>query len=301
MKLRHIIRKTLNFVLSLILFVLITIIIFISSCKNLVTKESISNYVKSIDILNVDLGIIFNLDEKGITLKEEITNLAINSNIPKSIINDILKSEEINIFLGDFFKGTIDYVLKNSTKPEISTSAHEKMNEIAFSSLENHINVMLSEEELEEYIDTYLEKLVNIVPSRDEIIGEYDLDKINFIIYYDMTYLYISLFILCLLFCIINKSFYKLFKYLGITMIISGLLYVMLGCMNNVFNSILIEKYKTLETFISPLINSIATIVFKNGVFVSFIGLFIYITYIISNRIHINNKIGVNLRKKSKL
>ena len=99
MKLRHIIRKTLNFVLSLILFVLITIIIFISSCKNLVTKESISNYVKSIDILNVDLGIIFNLDEKGITLKEEITNLAINSNIPKSIINDILKSKEINIFL----------------------------------------------------------------------------------------------------------------------------------------------------------------------------------------------------------
>ena len=30
-------------------------------------------------------------------------------------------------------------------------------------------------------------------------------------------------------------------------MIISGLLYVILGCMNNVFNSILIEKYKTLE------------------------------------------------------
>ena len=59
--------------------------------------------------MNMDVNLIFNLEESGITLEEKIYNLGIDSNIPQEIVDDILKSEEINFILGDFFSKTIDY------------------------------------------------------------------------------------------------------------------------------------------------------------------------------------------------
>ena len=69
-------KKIITYILTLILFFLICALMLILSCKTLITKENLSDYVKSIDVLNVDLGIIFNLEEKGITLKEQIYDLS---------------------------------------------------------------------------------------------------------------------------------------------------------------------------------------------------------------------------------
>lgn len=270
----------------------------ITSAKTLITKENLSSYIKSVDILNVDLGIIFNLEEKGITLKEQIYDLGIQSNIPEPIINDILKSDEINNILGDFFKNTIDYILKGDVKPSISEETTLKMIDLAFNSLEDHINIMLTEEELETYVRDYCLKLVNIVPERTLIIGENTVDKINQILYFDTTNIYILICIICLFICIINKSIYKLFRYLGMSLIIDGIIFVIIGSMNNYIGMILSNKYVTFENFIQPLITNALTIVFKNGVLVSFIGVFIYLTYIIANRIKLNNKINKLLSKQ---
>lgn len=294
---RRIIKKTITFILSLILFFLISIAMFILSSKTLITKENLSNYIKSIDILNVDLGIIFNTEKKGITLKEEIYNLAIESNIPKPIIEDILGSDEINNILGDFFKNTIDYILKGNIKPSISEETTLKMIDLSFNSLEDNMNMMMSEEELEVYVRKYSLKLTDIVPERNLVIDNYAIDKINQIVYFDMTNIYILIVITSLLICIINKSVYKLFKYLGIVMIIDGVIFVVIGCLNDLIITFLPDKYSTLENFILPLITNVLTIIFKNGVLVSFIGIFIYLTYVIANRIKLNNKINKLLSK----
>lgn len=291
-------KKTITFILSLILFFLICFMTFILSCKTLITKENLSDYVKSIDVLNVDLGIIFNLEEKGITLKEKIYDLAIESKIPEPIINDILKSDEINNILGDFFKSTIDYVLKGDTKPNISKETKEKMIDISFISLENHMNIMISEEELEVYVIDYCSKLVDIVPERNLIIGYYTMDRINQIVYFDITNIIILIVIDIILICVINKSIYKVFRYLGSTMILSGLIFVVIGCLNNLISAYIIGKYSTLENFILPLVTNVLTIVFKNGVLLSFTGIFIYLTYIIANRIKLNSKINELLSKQ---
>ena len=294
----RIIKKFITLILSIILFFLIGIMMFILSSKTMITKENLSDYIKSIDILNIDLGIIFNLEEKGITLKEQIYNLAIESNIPESIINDILKHNEINNILGDFFKNTIDYVLKGNVKPSISYDTTLKMIDIANESLEDHMNIMMDEEELENYIRDYSSKLTNIVPDRSLILDSYTVNKINQIVYFDMTNIYILIFITCLLICIINKSIYKLFRYLGSVMILDGIIFVIIGCLNDFIGTLLCNKYSTLENFIQPLVTNVLTIIFKNGVLISFTGVFIYLTYVIANRIKLNNKINKLLSKQ---
>lgn len=294
----RIVKKLATFILSIILFILISIVMFIQSSKTMISKENLSNYVKSVDILNVDLGIIFNLEEKGITLKEQIYNLAIESKIPDPIINDILKSNEINNILGDFFKNTIDYVLKGTIKPIVQNDTINKMIDLANISLEDHINIIMDEDELEVYIKEYCLKLSSIVPERSIILDDYTIDKINQILYFDISNMYILILIVCLLLCIINRSIYKSFKYLGIVLMIIGLIFVMVGCLNDFIGEILSKKYVTLENFILPLITNILTIIFKNGVLMSFSGVFIYLIYIVYNRIKLNNKINKLLSKQ---
>ena len=63
----RIVKKIITYILTLVLFILFSTMIFILSCKTLITKENLSNYVKSVDILNVDLGIIFNLEKSSTT------------------------------------------------------------------------------------------------------------------------------------------------------------------------------------------------------------------------------------------
>ena len=294
----RILKKIATLILAIILFILISIMMFILSSKTLVTKKNLSSYVESVDILNVDLGIIFNIEEKGITLKEEIYDLAIESGIPKPIIEDILESDEINTVLGDFFKSTIDYILRGNIKPSISEEAVSKMVELSFISLEDHMNIMMSEEELESYVRDYCLEITDIVPDRNIIIDGYNIEGINKIVYFDMANLYILIIVTCLLICIVNKSIYKLLKHLGIAMMFNGVLFVVIGCLNDLIATVLSNKYITLENFIQPLITNVLTIVFKNGVLVSFTGVFIYLTYVIANRIKLNNKINELLSKQ---
>jgi len=294
----RILKKTITFILSIILFILIGVTMFIQSSKTLITTENLSNYVKSVDILNVDLGIIFNLEEKGITLEEEIYSLAIYNDIPEPIINDILKSDEINNILGGFFKSVIEYVLKGDTKPEIKEDTIQKMLDVAFVSLEDHMNIMLDEEELEIYIRKYCEELTDIVPERNLIIKDYTIDKANKIIYFDIINLFILIIVTCLLICIVNKSIYKLFRYLGTVMIINGVIFVIIGCLNDLMTTLLSNKFMALQNFIFPLITNVLTIIFKNGVLVSFTGIFVYLIYVIANRIKLNNKINELLSKQ---
>lgn len=287
---KRLIKNIMTFILATILFILILLMITILSCKNLISKENLSDYIKSVDILNMDLGIIFNLDEKGITLKEHIYNLAIENNVPEEIIIDILRSKEINDILGDFFKSTIDYTLKGDIKPSISKDAINKMNKLAQISLEDNINIMISEDELESYINDYALKLTNIVPDRTLIIGNYTVDNINNVLYFNMNYIYISIIIVAILLIIINKSFYKLFKYTGFSLFLCGLIFVIIGCMNNIIIDFLVNKYSSLKNFIDPLITNVSTIIFKNGVLASFSGVFIWLLYIMINRIRINSR-----------
>ena len=173
------IRKILTFFCIIFLFIAIVFTIIIYSGKNLLNKENLSNYIKNSNILNMDINVIFNLEESGMTLKEKIYNLGIESNIPEKIMDDILKSDEINLILGDFFNETIYYLIDERTKPELSEEAVNKMIELASLSLEDHINIMLTKEELQNYVLDYTNKLLEIIPNKQVMIGVLPISTIS--------------------------------------------------------------------------------------------------------------------------
>ena len=255
----------------------------------MINRENLSNYTENADILNMDSNVIFNLDESGITLKEKIYNLAVECNIPEKIILDILKSEEINIVLGDFFNKTIYYLVNGGYKPQLSDDTINKMVQISMISLYEHLNIMMEEDELEKYVLEYCHKLTNIIPDRQEMIGNLPISYVQKFLNFDIWILYLLAFSCILLLNVLTFSFYKPIKYLGICFFISGVIFVILGCMNNVINDIIVSQITNMKILISPLITILLTIWFKLGVLISFSGVFLILFYIIINRIIINS------------
>ena len=283
------INKFITYFCILILFLLILLIILFYSGRSLINRENLSNYIENADILNMDSNIIFNLDESGISLKEKIYNLAIECNIPEKIILDILKSEEINIVLGDFFNKTIYYLVNGGYKPQLSGDTINKMIELSMISLDEHLNIMMEEEELKKNVLEYCHKLTNIIPDRQEMVGNLPISYIQKFLNFDIWILYLLAFSCILLLNILTFSFYKPIKYLGICFFFFFIIFVILGCMNNLINDVIVSQITNMKILISPLITILLTIWFKLGVLISFSGVFLILFYIIINRIIINS------------
>lgn len=283
------ISKMLAYICGILLFFAISFLILIYSGKSMLNKENLSNYIKSSNILNIDINVIFNLEESGMTLKEKIYNLGIESNIPEKIMEDILKSEEINIILGDFFNETIYYLIDEREKPQLSNDAVTKMLDLACVSLEDHINIMMSEEDLKSYVLDFEDKLMDIVPERQVMIGVLPVSIIKSLLNFNTIYLVALIFVILILLVIFLWSFYKPIKYLGTCLLINGIIFVILGSLNNFFSQLVLSQVERLKFVISPFITIILTIWFKCGVLISFTGVFIIIFYIVINRIVINN------------
>lgn len=283
------IRKALAISCSVLIFILIVALVFLYSGKSLVNRENLSNYIENAEVLNMDINVIFNLEESGITLKEKIYQLGLESNIPEDVLDDIISSDEINIIFGDFFSNTIDYLVNGLNKPQLSEDSVNKLIEVANVSLEDHINLMLESEQLEEYIRDFCSKLADIVPERYEVIGSLPITSIQAFLNFNQLYLYLMIAILLVIITICLWSIYKPIKYLAIPMISSGVMFAIFGSMNNFINDYIISNLEGLKPLISPLITILLTIIFKVGVLVSFSGVFLMIIYVVINRIVINN------------
>ncbi len=283
------IRKALAISCSVLIFILIVALVFLYSGKSLVNRENLSNYIENAEVLNMDINVIFNLEESGITLKEKIYQLGLESNIPEDVLDDIISSDEINIIFGDFFSNTIDYLVNGLNKPQLSEDSINKLIEVANDSLEDHINLILESEQLEEYIRDFCSKLADIVPERYEVIGSLPITSIQAFLNFNQLYLYLMIAILLVIITICLWSIYKPIKYLAIPMITSGVMFAIFGSMNNFINDYVISNLDGLKPLISPFITILLTIIFKVGVLVSFSGVFLMIIYVVINRIVINN------------
>ena len=289
MKILKIIRKAIAINCSILIFFLIVALVFLYSGKSVINQENLSNYIEDADVLNMDVNMIFNLEESGITLNEKIYQLGIESEIPEQILDDIISSDEINIILGDFFSNTINYLVNGDEKPQLSIDSINKMIEVANYSLDNHLNLILDSEVLDSYIQNFCNKLTDIVPERQEVIGRLPITYIQDFLNFNPLYLYLAILVLIIVIVVCLLSIYRPLKYLAIPMIISGVLFAILGSMNNFINSYVISNLDGLKPLISPFITIILTIIFKVGVLVSFSGVFIMITYVVINRIVINS------------
>lgn len=277
-----IIRKICALLCAIALFCVLILAMLLMTTKNLITKDNLASYIKDADILEMKANTLLDIGQEGnqITLKEKIAAMALNLDIPREVVMDILESEELNELLGEFFSGTIDYVLNGGDKPILSEETVKKIKTAALESSANHINITLEDEELESYIETYTEELRELLPERSHYIGTgVWVSNIREFLSLNSIYLYLAMAILTIFIGLFCWSTYKPLQYLSIVMIMAGLIFVIIGSADGVLNSLLVSRVTSMKAIISPLITNILTLWFKCGVIVSFSGMFLLVIY----------------------
>lgn len=274
--------------ISILIFVAILALMLITTSKSLITKDNLASYIKDANVLNMDANAIFDFGSEG-TLKEKIGSIALETGIPQEIVEDILRSNEINELLGDYFSEIIDYTF-NENKPVLAKETVEKITNVALVSLNRHINTMMEEEQLKTLVVDFSQRLSNLIPNKTEIVNEKTLSYVRQITGFHTAWIYIGIAVLVILTGILTVSTYKPFKCLGIAMLVAGIVFVILGSSDAYLNGFITSRVSSMEAVIGPLVTNILTLWFKCGVVVSFVGLLLIIIYMMIRRMVLHTR-----------
>ncbi len=276
------IKKIINILLFNSLIGLFLVLFFFITNHNLINDNNLSTYINEADILNIKASYIFDVTD-DITVLEKLEEMAFELAIPEEIIDDILKSEELTSILAEYFKISL-----NSYYDEVilSNDLIEKMIEIALVSSEDHLNIVLSDDVLEELIITYCNNVQSLMPEKLEVIGNSKILKIwNYSFDFNQLYLLLIGLVIVVLVTLVNKDFKKSIKYIGLTLMITGIIFVLFGSLDGVLNNYLTDELDGIKVILSPLITQLATIWFQTGFLLSFSGILIYLIFVFIKRI----------------
>ena len=286
-------KKIVVTICSILLFFSVVSVMFLTATKNMISKESIADYINKSNILEMKVSKYLNLENTNIsadfTLRETALTLANEANIPESIVDDLIESNELYKLLGDFIKGIINYAIVNEAKPIISAETIASLISVANNSLENHIDIVMEEEELDSNIQKYVDSINNMVPDRSSIVADSaTLDIFKTVLTFNPLYLYGTILVLSVIIGLILFSAYKPLKYLGITTLISGIFYTIIGSLEWPIYNYLKDRVTKIDDLIHPLLEKVLFTCFKEGVIYTVIGVCLIITFVMINRFNKN-------------
>ncbi len=275
-------KRIVNILLFGSLVLVLLIMFFFVTNYNLVSENNLNKYIKDADILNIKASYILNVSD-DITVIEKLENMALELNIPEEIIVDILDSEELKFLLVEYFERSLNSYYDDVT---ISQNTIDKMIDSAHISSMDHLSVVISDEELEYLIIEYCNNIQQLMPEKLEVIGNSTILKVwNYTFDYSFVNYILIILVLIVIVTLINKDFKISIKYIGLGMLISGVIYVLLGSLDNVINTYLTNELDGIKVILSPLITQLTTIWFQTGFLLSFSGVFIYLIFVFIKRI----------------
>lgn len=295
MKVLTILRKTLATVCAFILFCLIVVIILLSTVKKIISKENIAEYINDSNVLELKANEFLEVEHENIsedsTIEDVILIKAKEAQIPDEVVNDLIESNELNVLLGDFIKGIIEYAIIDEEKPTLSEETINNLVLVASDSLESHIGIVMEQEELKKHIEEYISGLNDIVLEKNDIIiDNINLDIVKKVFTFNANYIYLAILILTILISLILWNWYYPIKYLGISITLAGLIFTIIGSLEWIIYGLIKEKFLMNIDLIHPILNKILRVFFEKGVFYTAIGIFLIVIFIVINRFHKNKK-----------
>lgn len=263
-----VLKKMIFSILNFVLFGLVFILVFSFSFKNFLSEAFVGDVVK-----------------------EELTEQISDSiDVEDYKVREILESVEVKNFINDYVNKTLEGVVDSSTLDDVNldediiTFVKENKDK-----LEELLGVSISTEKLEEIMGSYsykdlennykqtIKNLNESVPEQQKkIIKGYNILLSN---EFRLT-IAILIVLVLLLISLLEKSFYKWIKYLGFSIIVSGIFITIMAIIAKVVIGSIIEE-------LAYSINFRVDYMFICSLITFIIGIIIYIIYKIINKISV--------------
>lgn len=238
--------KIFAFILSIFVCLVSVLMIVYISINRFVNSDNLKELINISNILNIKV-------EDGI-VEDKIIEFFEGYNISEEDTDVIISSYEFTSLMDEYIDDVIDYYLSDKEFPRLDSSKYESLLNLIIS--KNMVFKESQDEIKKELINKKIE-IENLLPDKNEYLKGSDLEKViniysNISIFYFIGSIIIFMFIIF----VFTYSLYKPFVYIGISLIVSSLLFFIFRLhlrwdssnviLNNFFNQFFISSLMVL-------------------------------------------------------
>lgn len=213
--------KELGKVFAVILSIFVTIVSFLMIFYISVNKFMSNNNLKKI----LNTSNILKKETNGITIEDRIIGVFEEFDISQEDAKVIISSQEFTNLMDDYISKMADYYLLDKDFPELDSDMFNNLLEVVMS--KNKSLNDLQKDDIKNELIKVKEKIEKSLPDKEEIKNYNSYREVSSF-YFSLSIFYFigAIIIFMFLIFVFTYSLYKPFKYIGISLIVSGCLFM---------------------------------------------------------------------------
>ena len=266
-------------ILSIFACVVSLLMIFYISVSRFISTNNLKKVLNTSNVLKMEVD--------GVSLEYEIIGIFEEFDISREDAKSVISSQEFTNLMDDYFAKAIDYYILDKDFPTFDNNTLNNLLDLAMSK-NTKLNT-LQKEEIKKELMKEMEEIEESLPDKEEIMSDSFLKEITGI-YSSVSIFYFigAIIILMFIIFVFTYSLYKPFKYIGISLIVSGTLF-MIPYM--VFGYLI--KLINVDMFVISVIKNLAYQFFITSLMVLSVGIVFVVFYTL-----INSYLNKNVNKE---
>lgn len=266
-------------ILSIFACVVSLLMIFYISVSRFISTNNLKKVLNTSNVLKMEVD--------GVSLEYEIIGIFEEFDISREDAKAVISSQEFTNLMDDYFAKAIDYYILDKDFPTFDNNTLNNLLDLAMSK-NTKLNT-LQKEEIKKELMKEMEEIEESLPDKEEIMSDSFLKEITGI-YSSISVFYFigAIIILMFIIFVFTYSLYKPFKYIGISLIVSGTLfmipYMVFGYLTKLIN---------VDMFVISVIKNLAYQFFITSLMVLSVGIVFVVFYTL-----INSYLNKNVNKE---
>lgn len=266
-------------ILSIFACIVSLLMIFYISVSRFISTNNLKKVLNTSNVLKMEVD--------GVSLEYEIIGIFEEFDISREDAKAVISSQEFTNLTDDYFAKAIDYYILDKDFPTFDNNTLNNLLDLAMSK-NTKLNT-LQKEEIKKELMKEMEEIEESLPDKEEIMSDSFLKEITGI-YSSISVFYFigAIIILMFIIFVFTYSLYKPFKYIGISLIVSGTLfmipYMAFGYLTKLIN---------VDMFVISVIKNLAYQFFITSLMVLSVGIVFVVFYT-----SINSYLNKNVNKE---
>lgn len=266
-------------ILSIFACIVSLLMIFYISVSRFISTNNLKKVLNTSNVLKMEVD--------GVSLEYEIIGIFEEFDISREDAKAVISSQEFTNLMDDYFAKAIDYYILDKDFPTFDNNTLNNLLDLAMSK-NTKLNT-LQKEEIKKELMKEMEEIEESLPDKEEIMNDSFLKEITGI-YSSISVFYFigAIIILMFIIFVFTYSLYKPFKYIGISLIVSGTLfmipYMVFGYLTKLIN---------VDMFVISVIKNLAYQFFITSLMVLSVGIVFVVFYTL-----INSYLNKNVNKE---
>ena len=256
-------------ILSIFACIVSLLMIFYISVSRFINTNNLKKVLNTSNVLKMEVD--------GVSLEYEIIGIFEEFDISREDAKAVISSQEFTNLMDDYFAKAIDYYILDKDFPTFDNNTLNNLLDLAMSK-NTKLNT-LQKEEIKKKLIKEMEEIEESLPDKEEIMSDSFLKEITGI-YSSISVFYFigAIIILMFIIFVFTYSLYKPFKYIGISLIVSGTLfmipYMVFGYLTKLIN---------VDMFVISVIKNLAYQFFITSLMVLSVGIVFVVFYTLIN------------------